>query len=160
MMIVKSGDPPGDGPDRGPGENGPSGYPDTEEHGQRVAEETLLHLLYEERFRESRMAVRNLDSRSRDYLYRLAPILEGRGDSRPVHKRVLTHANRSMQFQDGMLLYVKRRNRMLQEGSRQREILSEIASVLMACRHRNDLLRRLLIASLGRIFSQERTITT
>ena len=160
MMIVKSGDPPGEGPDRGPSEDGPPGYAEAEERRQRLAEETLLHLLYEERFRESRMAVRNLDSRSRDFLDRVTPLLEGPGDSRPVHQRLLNHANRSMQFQDGMLLYVKRRSRLCHEGSRSREILSEIASILMACRHRNDLLRRLLMASLGRSLSREPTITT
>ena len=160
MKIVKPGEPPRDGLDGLPEQNDRERYPESEERGQQIAEETLLHFLYEERFQEARMAVRNLDSRSRDFLDRITPILEGPGDSRQIHDRVLKRANRSMQFQDGMLLYVKRRNTQLEEGNRRREILSEIASVLMACRHRNELLRRLLVGSLGRSLARERTLPT
>jgi len=125
-------------------------YPDAEEKSQRIAEETLLHLLYQERFREALMAVRNLERRSLAYLERITQILDGQEDARPVHERTLKHANRSMQFQDGMMLYSKRRSSLTVPGSRDREVLAEILSVLILCRHRNDLIRRLLMVSLGR----------
>lgn len=150
MMIVKPGSPSGEGREGGPEGGGPDGYPETEERHQRIAEETLLHLLYEERFREACMAARNLDSRSRDYLDRLTPTLEGPQDPREIQQRVLDHANRSQQFQDGMILFARRRATFFIEGSRQRSLLSEIASVLMTCRHRNDLARRLLLSAMGR----------
>ncbi len=131
-------------------------YPEAAEKEQRIAEESLLHLLYEERFREAVMAVRNLDSRSGDFLERITPILEGREDSRPLHERTLKHANRSIQFQEGMMLFAQRRITFFIEGSREKELLSEIISVLVICRHRNDLIRRLLMVSLGQTFHRDR----
>jgi len=159
MKNVKPGEPSADDGTGGPGTRGTAVYPESEEKQQRIAEETLLHLLYEERFREACMAVRNLDSRSREFVERITPILEGPEDSRPIHERVLQHANRSMQFQEGMMLYAKRRTSFLEQGSREREILSEIGSVLVLCRHRNDLIRRLLMVSLGQCFSRDRNLT-
>jgi hypothetical protein len=147
------------GEEHAPQDRGTTGadYPEAEERGQRSAEEALLHFLYEERFREALMAVRSLESWSGTFLERVTPILEGSGDSRPVHERTLKHANRSIQFQDGMMLYAKRRSSFLPQGSRERDLLLEIVSVLVACRHRNDLIRRLLMVSAGQQLFRART---
>jgi hypothetical protein len=132
-------------------------YPEAEEREQRSAEEALLHFLYRERLREALMAVRSLESWSGSYIERLAPILEGADDSSRVQERTLKHTNRSVQFQDGMMLYAKRRSTFLPQGSRERNLLMEIISTLVACRHRNDLIRRLLMVSAGQRLSRIRT---
>jgi hypothetical protein len=136
-------------------ENPGNAYPEAEERGQRSAEEALLHFLYEERLREALMAVRSLQSWSGSYVEKVTPILEGTA-AEPVHERTLKHVDRSIQFQDGMMLYARRRSTFLPQGNRERDLLMEIVSVLVACRHRNDLIRRLLLVSTGHRISRVR----
>ncbi len=125
------------------------GYPGDEETEQRKSEEVLVHFLFEERFQEALMAVRSLDNRSHDYLNRVTEILEAPDVSREFRERALYHAKRSIRLQDGALVYLRKRLESLLEAPRKRERISEMISLLVACRHRNDLIRRRVMVSQG-----------
>ena len=135
-------------------------YPEEMEKIQREVEESLVHFLFEERLPEALMAVQNLDNRSRAYLDHVTKILEGPDVSRAFHKRTLQHAKRSLQIQEGLLVYLQKRLEAVSEPPRKRERFSKMISTLILCRHRNNLLRRRVMVSHGSGLSSMKNSTS
>ena len=145
--------------DRAPGEEQRKyvEYPEIPEREQKEVEEAIVHFFATGRFREALMSVRNLDNKSRTFLEILTPVLESASGSEMFQERVQEHVNRSIGIQDGLLLFSQKRLDKKIGAAREIEWFTEMNSLLALCRHRNDLLRRYLVVSLGKTLTRTRS---